>query len=84
MRGAVERGYAVVEGGARVAHDFHVAGLVDRYVLYLAPALFGGNDARPLFDGPGAPTMADLWRGELRSLTSLEGDVRLELSPNGG
>jgi diaminohydroxyphosphoribosylaminopyrimidine deaminase / 5-amino-6-(5-phosphoribosylamino)uracil reductase len=70
----------LVEGGARVAHQFHSAELVDRYVLYLAPALFGGSDARPLFDGPGAATMADLWRGELRSLTSLDGDVRLELS----
>ena len=74
----------LVEGGARVAHEFHTAGLVDRYVLYLAPALFGGSDARPLFDGPGAATMADLWRGELRSVTSLDGDVRLELSSRGG
>ncbi len=53
----------LVEGGARVAHAFHSSGLVDRYVLYLAPALFGGNDARPLFAGPGAPTIDDLWRG---------------------
>ncbi len=74
----------LVEGGARVAHEFHAAGLVDRYVLYLAPALFGGSDARPLFEGPGAATMADLWRGRLCSLTSLEGDIRLELSPREG
>ncbi len=74
----------LVEGGPRVAHEFHTAGLVDRYVLYLAPALFGGSDAVPLFDGPGAATMADLWRGRLRSLTSLDGDVRLELSAPGG
>ena len=46
-----------MEGGATVAHDFHAGGLVDRYVLYLAPALFGGDDARPLFAGPGAPTI---------------------------
>ena len=44
----------LVEGGATVAHAFHDAGLVDRYVLYLAPALFGGDDARGLFAGPGA------------------------------
>ena len=36
----------LVEGGATVAGDFHRAGLVDRYVIYLAPALFGGDDAR--------------------------------------
>ncbi len=69
----------LVEGGATVAHAFHASGLVDRYVLYLAPALFGGTDARPLFDGPGAPTMDGLWRGSVHSVTSLGGDLRVEL-----
>ncbi|HEX7444135.1 MAG TPA: bifunctional diaminohydroxyphosphoribosylaminopyrimidine deaminase/5-amino-6-(5-phosphoribosylamino)uracil reductase RibD [Acidimicrobiales bacterium] len=71
----------LLEGGARVAHDFHARGLVDRYVLYLAPALFGGDDARPMFTGPGGATIADLWRGEVRSVTSLGGDIRVELAP---
>jgi diaminohydroxyphosphoribosylaminopyrimidine deaminase/5-amino-6-(5-phosphoribosylamino)uracil reductase len=69
----------LVEGGAKVAHAFHASGLVDRYVLYLAPAFFGGGDARPLFDGPGAPSMDRLWRGSLHSVTSLGGDLRVEL-----
>jgi diaminohydroxyphosphoribosylaminopyrimidine deaminase/5-amino-6-(5-phosphoribosylamino)uracil reductase len=69
----------LVEGGATVAHAFHTAGLVDRYVLYLAPALFGGADARPLFDGPGAASMDGLWRGALHSVTTLGGDLRVEL-----
>ena len=43
----------LVEGGASVAHGLHQAGLVDRYVLYLAPMLFGGDDARGLFAGAG-------------------------------
>jgi len=73
----------LVEGGAGVAHDFHASGLVDRYVLYLAPALFGGDDARPLFAGPGAATIDQVWRGEVRSVTSLGGDVRVELAPAG-
>jgi diaminohydroxyphosphoribosylaminopyrimidine deaminase/5-amino-6-(5-phosphoribosylamino)uracil reductase len=71
----------LVEGGSRVAHAFHRSGLVDRYTVYLAPALFGGNDARPLFDGPGAASIDDLWRGRIVSVTSLEGDLRVELSP---
>jgi diaminohydroxyphosphoribosylaminopyrimidine deaminase/5-amino-6-(5-phosphoribosylamino)uracil reductase len=73
----------MVEGGSAVAHDFHAAGLVDRYVLYLAPALFGGDDARPIFTGPGAATIGEMWRGELRSVTSLGNDVRVELAPAG-
>ncbi len=72
---------AMVEGGATVAGDFHRAGLVDRYVLYLAPAFFGGDDARPLFTGSGAPTIADLWRGRIESVERLGDDLRLECSP---
>lgn len=69
----------LVEGGATVAHAFHAAGLVDRYVLYLAPALFGGDDARGLFTGAGAPTMAELWRGRLVAVERLGDDIRVEL-----
>ena len=53
----------LVEGGATTAAAFHDAGLVDEYVLYLAPALMGGGDGLPLFSGAGATTVADLWRG---------------------
>jgi diaminohydroxyphosphoribosylaminopyrimidine deaminase/5-amino-6-(5-phosphoribosylamino)uracil reductase len=73
-----------VEGGPTVAHGFHHAGLVDEYVLYLAPALFGGDDARPLLAGPGAGTIGQLWRGQVRSVTSLEGDLKVELRPADG
>jgi len=73
----------LVEGGAHVAHAFHTAGLVDRYVLYLAPALFGGDDAVPMFAGPGAPRVEDLWRGRVVSVTALGPDVRVELAPGG-
>lgn len=71
----------LVEGGARVAHDFHAAGLVDRYVLYFAPALFGGDDAMPMFRGKGAPTMSALWRGRLARVECLGDDLRVELAP---
>ncbi|MEQ1787255.1 MAG: bifunctional diaminohydroxyphosphoribosylaminopyrimidine deaminase/5-amino-6-(5-phosphoribosylamino)uracil reductase RibD [Acidimicrobiales bacterium] len=71
----------LVEGGAAVAHAFHAAGLVDQYVLYLAPALFGGDDARGLFAGAGAATIADVWRGSIRSVTPLGDDLRIDLYP---
>jgi diaminohydroxyphosphoribosylaminopyrimidine deaminase / 5-amino-6-(5-phosphoribosylamino)uracil reductase len=72
----------LVEGGANVAGAFHRAGLVDQYYVYIAPALLGGDDGRPLFAGPGAPTMADLWRGSFRSITQLGADIRLILDRN--
>lgn len=70
----------LVEGGATVARSFHHAGLVDRYVLYLAPALFGGDDALGLFRGPGAATIAELWRGRIDSVAQLGADLRIDLS----
>jgi diaminohydroxyphosphoribosylaminopyrimidine deaminase / 5-amino-6-(5-phosphoribosylamino)uracil reductase len=78
QRGVVQ---ALVEGGATVAGEFHRAGLVDRYVLYLAPALFGGDDAWPLFTGPGAATIAEVWRGRILSVHQLGDDLRIECSP---
>ena len=69
----------LVEGGPHVAHAFHSAGLVDRYVVYLAPALLGGDDGLPLLAGPGAPTMAEVWRGDLASVRELGGDVRIDV-----
>jgi diaminohydroxyphosphoribosylaminopyrimidine deaminase/5-amino-6-(5-phosphoribosylamino)uracil reductase len=69
----------LVEGGADVAGRFHRAGLVDEYVVYLAPALLGGDDGRALFAGPGAPTMADVWRGRFVSVERIGDDVRVTL-----
>ncbi len=76
-RGVVQ---LLVEGGPTVAHEFHAAGLVDRYVLYLAPTFFGGDDARPLFAGPGAGTIGDVWRGRLVSVEQLGDDLRVEVA----
>ncbi|MBO0692394.1 MAG: dihydrofolate reductase family protein, partial [Acidimicrobiaceae bacterium] len=71
----------LVEGGAHVAHRFHTEGLVDRYVLYLAPALLGGDDGVPLFAGPGAATMAEVWRGRIVEVARLGPDVRIDMVP---
>ena len=71
----------LVEGGAAVAGAFHRSGLVDRYVLYVAPRLFGGDDARGLFAGPGAPTLAEAWQGRVVAVERLGDDVRIDLAP---
>jgi len=76
-RGALQ---VLVEGGSSVAHDFHAKGLVDRYVFYLAPALAGGDDARGVFAGPGAPSIEQFWRGRLVSVERLGEDLRVEVA----
>lgn len=70
----------MVEGGARVAHAFHAAGLVDRYVIYVAPMLMGGDDAPALFAGSGAATLTDAWRGRFVDVRRLGDDLRIDLN----
>ena len=77
-RGVVQ---VLIEGGPTLAGEFHRAGLVDRYVLYLAPALLGGDDGRPVLAGAGAPTIEGAWRGRIESVERLGDDLRVELSP---
>ncbi|MGH9056157.1 MAG: bifunctional diaminohydroxyphosphoribosylaminopyrimidine deaminase/5-amino-6-(5-phosphoribosylamino)uracil reductase RibD [Acidimicrobiales bacterium] len=74
----------LVEGGSRVAWSFHHERLVDQYVLYLAPALLGGDDGVPLFAGPGAATLPAAWRGRVASLRRLGPDVRVDLLADPG
>lgn len=71
----------LVEGGANVAAEFHRKGIVNEYVLYLAPALMGGDDGRPVFSDSGSATMSDLWRGELRDIRKVGVDLRIEVRP---
>ena len=69
----------MVEGGATVASSFHQQNLVDRYVLYVAPAFMGGNEGAPLFNGESAPSMQQLWRGTLRNVRQLGSDIEVTI-----
>ena len=75
----------LVEGGATVAGAFHRAGLVDRYVLYLAPALFGGDDAHGAVRRAGRRhDRRRLARAHRRVSTRLGDDLRVDLDACGG
>ena len=71
----------LVEGGARVAADFHRARLVDRYVVHLAPAFMGGDDGAAVLSGLGATTIGDVWRGRLVSVRPLGDDLEVIVEP---
>lgn len=72
----------LVEGGATVLSSFHRSALVDRWVLYLAPVFFGGDDAQGVFTGAGAPTIGDVWRGRIDGIRQLGNDVRIDVVPS--
>ena len=71
----------MVEGGAKVAASFHQAGLIDRYVFHIAPAIMGGGDAVPAFAGDTVATLADVWRGRTISTQQLGDDVEVVIEP---
>lgn len=71
----------LVEGGPRVAASFHRQGLVNRYIMHVAPTIAGGDDAHPVFRGPGASTMAQMWRGRIVATTQLGDDLEIVLEP---
>ena len=49
----------LLEGGPTLAGAFLRAGLIDKLLVFVAPKLVGGDDAPPLFAGPGVPRLAE-------------------------
>lgn len=70
---------ALIEGGPAVAGAFVRAGLVDSFVVYLAPAFFGGDDGAPILSGPGAESIQDIVRGSITAVERLGPDVRIDV-----
>lgn len=74
-----ERRHVLLEGGPRLAGAAVAAGLVDRVVAYVAPALLGSG-ASAL--GPaGVTTLAQAYRLELLDVRVIGDDVRIEARP---
>ena len=70
----------LLEGGPTLAGSFMAAQLVDRIVMYVAPALIGGS-GRPALAGPGAPSIGAAVRMRFEQVTRIGPDVRLVASP---
>jgi len=71
----------LLEGGPTLAGAFVGAGLVDRVVAYLAPALLG---AGPAALGPaGAGTIAGIHRLHVQDLARVGPDIRIDAVPVG-
>ena len=68
-----------LEGGPTLAAAFVRAGLVDRVIAYVAPALLGSG--RPAVGDLGAESIGDLRRFHLTDVARLGDDVRLTLQP---
>jgi diaminohydroxyphosphoribosylaminopyrimidine deaminase/5-amino-6-(5-phosphoribosylamino)uracil reductase len=70
----------LVETGPRFAGALFAAGLVDEWLLYVAPKLLG-RDSRPLVVLPRISKLQDAPAFELRESTQIGPDLRLRLVP---
>ncbi|MET0831630.1 MAG: dihydrofolate reductase family protein, partial [Acidimicrobiia bacterium] len=65
----------LTEGGPTLARSLLQAGLVDRFVLYLA-GRFAGGVGRPMFDGAFG-TLGDTVGAQVDEVTTLGDDIRV-------
>jgi diaminohydroxyphosphoribosylaminopyrimidine deaminase/5-amino-6-(5-phosphoribosylamino)uracil reductase len=70
----------LVEGGARLAGAFIQSGLVDEFILYLAPNLLG-HDALPLAALPMLDDLGDRWSFRFKDVRQIGADLKLTLVP---
>lgn len=73
--------HVFVEGGPTLASAFIAAGLVDEYLIYLAPAILGGG--RLAIGDIGIGTIADTRRLRIDSIERLGEDLLVIASPRG-
>ena len=70
----------MVEGGAKVAHSFLHASLVDQFHLFIAPKVLGGSSGVRLFEGDGAQSIIEALDFKLDRSLIHQGDVELILN----
>jgi diaminohydroxyphosphoribosylaminopyrimidine deaminase / 5-amino-6-(5-phosphoribosylamino)uracil reductase len=67
----------LLEGGPTLAWEAVRSGLVDRFVLYFAPILVGGQDAPSVLMGGGIPTIAAPFRLDLDEVVRVGPDIKV-------
>lgn len=68
----------LLEGGGRLNESFLRAGLVNHVYCYLAPKMFGGEDARTPVEGTGLDLAADAWTFRRTGMMELGEDMLIE------
>jgi diaminohydroxyphosphoribosylaminopyrimidine deaminase/5-amino-6-(5-phosphoribosylamino)uracil reductase len=67
----------LIEGGPTVAWSAVRSGIVDRFVLYLAPKLMGGRDAPGILGGGGVPGVGDALPVKIVRVERLGDDIKV-------
>jgi diaminohydroxyphosphoribosylaminopyrimidine deaminase/5-amino-6-(5-phosphoribosylamino)uracil reductase len=73
----------LIEGGPGLAWEAVEAGVVDRFVLYLAPKLIGGRGAPGVLGGDGVAAISEAVPISIRSVERLGEDVKVVADVHG-
>ncbi|HEX2259386.1 MAG TPA: bifunctional diaminohydroxyphosphoribosylaminopyrimidine deaminase/5-amino-6-(5-phosphoribosylamino)uracil reductase RibD [Actinomycetota bacterium] len=85
LRDLAERGIVslLLEGGPTLAGAFAAENLIDRYVLYVAPKLIGGNGSLGLLEGWAAQTIGQALELKVETIRRVGTDLRIVAYPLG-
>jgi len=72
----------MVEGGQKIFTLFHVAGMIDEYVLMVAPRLITGKHFLNFLSGP-EQSLAETRRYQMDELMELDGDIIMRIHAPG-
>ena len=70
--------HLLIEGGGRVIASALEAGIVDKFIIFLAPKILGGDDGVPVCRGPGPERMSDSIALDSIDVRRFDDDVMIE------
>ncbi len=73
----------LVEGGGTLANSFIQAQAVQKYLVFIAPMVIGGKDARTPVEGEGVASLSDATQLTITAVEHLGPDILIEAYPVG-
>jgi diaminohydroxyphosphoribosylaminopyrimidine deaminase/5-amino-6-(5-phosphoribosylamino)uracil reductase len=71
----------LIEGGPELAAGALQAGVIDKLLLFLAPKIVGGSEAKPVIGGEGVARLADARELDIRRVRRFGADLLIEACP---
>jgi len=69
----------LVEGGGRIAASLLEKRLVDRVLVFIAPILLGGEEAKTPVEGEGVAQIEDALRGNIKDIRRIDDNILLQV-----
>lgn len=67
----------VIEGGGTLAEQAMKAGIVDKMIVYMAPLIIGGKDAKTPLEGAGISRLNEAWKLQEWSMEMIGTDMKV-------